>query len=79
MSVAVFTDKTTVDPRDPFPARELDGSPFTGRGLKGSVGIAIDGANLIAATSGSPTRRRQRDGLHRGGPCSILNRKAHAR
>jgi hypothetical protein len=41
----VFTDKTTGDPRAPFTERELDGSPFAGRSLMGSAGIAIDGAN----------------------------------
>ena len=58
MSGAVFTDKTTVDPRYPFPARELGGSPFAGCGLKGSVGFAIDGAKCDSGNLWVTTQAR---------------------
>jgi len=51
-SIAVFTHKSTGDPRTPSMALDVYGSPFTGGGLKGPAGIAIDGdANAWVANN----------------------------
>jgi hypothetical protein len=52
VSIAVFIDKTTCDHGAPFTGCELDGASFSGSGLKGPAGIAIDGADVWVTSDG---------------------------
>jgi hypothetical protein len=58
VSIAVFIDKTTCDHRAPFTVCELDGASFSGSGLKGPAGIAIDGADVwVTSEASAPSPR----------------------